>query len=188
MILHMQNRIRFSYAPTLLCYLAILLLIVPLRLLIAAIISAVTHELFHILALRFLCVPIDEVYIGLRGAKISTQPMTQKQELFCALAGPIGGILLIPFYRWIPAISLCAFAQSLYNLLPLYPTDGGRVLRCCAHLLLPDKDAHVFTCGLEILTLSMIVAVSIYGSFWLHLGIIPLLFAFSVLLQSTWRK
>jgi len=184
MILHNQNRIRISYAPTLFCYLAILLLIVPLRLLLAAIISAVTHELFHILAIRFLGLPINEIHIGPRGARISTQPMTQEQELICALAGPLGGILLIPFYRWIPAISLCAFVQTLYNLLPLYPTDGGRVLQCCAYLLLPEKHAHRFTWGLEIVTLSMIVAASIYGSFWLRLGIIPLLFAFSVLLQS----
>lgn len=188
MILHKQNRVHFSYAPMLFCYLAILLLFVPLRLLFAAIVSAATHELFHILALRFLCVPINEIYIGPRGARISTQPMTQKQELFCALAGPIGGILLVPFYRWIPAISLCAFAQTLYNLLPLYPTDGGRVLQCCAYLLLPEKHARRVTWGLEIVTLSMIVAASIYGSFWLRLGIIPLLFAFSVLLQSARRK
>lgn len=188
MILHKQNKVHFSYTPTLFCYLAILLLIVPLRLLLAAIISAVTHELFHILALRLLRVPINEIYIGLRGAKISTQPMTQKQELICALAGPIGGILLILFYRWIPAISLCAFVQTLYNLLPLYPTDGGRALQCCAYLLLPEKYAHRFTWGLEIVTLSMILAASIYGSFGLHLGIIPLLFAFSVLLQSARRK
>ena len=188
MILQKQNRVHLSYAPTLFCYLAILLLIVPLRLLLAAIISAVTHELFHILAIRCLRIPINEIYIGLRGARISTQPMTQRQELFCALAGPIGGILLVPFYRWIPAVSLCAFAQTLYNLLPIYPTDGGRVLQCCAYLLLPEKHAHRFTWGLEIVTLSMIVAASIYGSFWLRFGIIPLLFAFSVLLQSTRRK
>lgn len=183
-----QNSIRFSYAPTLFCYLAMLLLIVPLRLLIAAIISAVTHELFHILALRWMCVPINAIHIGLCGAKISTQPMTQKQELFCSLAGPAGGILLIPLYRWIPVISLCAFAQSLYNLLPLYPTDGGRVLRCCSCLLLPDKYANQLICVLEILTLSMIVAIGLYSSFWLHLGIIPVLFAFSVLLRSAKGK
>ncbi len=188
MIQYQRNSMRLSYSPVLFCYLAILLLIVPFRLLIAAIMSAAVHELFHILAIRLMHVPMNAIHIGVRGAEISTQSMTEKQELFCALAGPVGGLLLLPLYRWIPAISLCAFVQSLYNLLPLYPTDGGRVFRCCANLLLSKKDARRLVFLTEALTVSAILAICIYGSFWLHLGIIPLIFGVSVLLRFARNK
>ncbi len=188
MIQCLRNSIRFSYSPILFCYAAILLLIVPFRLLLAAIISAAVHELFHIFAIRLMRISINAIHIGVRGTEISTQPMTEKQELLCALAGPIGGFLLFLFYRWIPAISLCAFVQSLYNLLPLYPTDGGRALQCCTNLLLSKKNADRFLYVTEILTVSAILAIGFYGSFWLHLGIIPLLFALSVLLRFSKNK
>lgn len=188
MIRRQRNRIRISFSPILFGYIAILLLIVPLRLLLAAGISAAVHELFHIFAIRLMGISVNSINFGVRGTEISTQPMTEKQELVCAMAGPAGGILLLPFYRWIPAISLCAFVQSLYNLLPLYPTDGGRVLRCGVNLFLSETNANMVIYVAEIFTLSTILAISLYGTFWLHFGIIPLIFALSILLQSAKRK
>lgn len=188
MIQRQRNRIHFSYSPILFWYAAILLLIVPFRLLLAAIFSAAVHELFHIFAIRLMRMHVNAIHIGVRGAEISTQVMTEKQELICALAGPVGGFLLLPLCRWIPTISLCAFAQSLYNLLPLYPTDGGRAVKCCTNMLLSPKAAYRFRYITETMTISAILAICFYGSFWLRLGIIPLLFAFSVLLRFSKNK
>lgn len=182
-----HGNIQFSVSKILYIYLALLLLIIPLRLIFAAVVSAIIHELFHIAAIRLMKIPIYSIHIGVRGAVIETQTMNERQELLCALSGPVGGLLLLLLVRWIPVIALTAAVQSLYNLLPLYPTDGGRVLQCSARLLWPVIASRIVYIT-EVITLSVIVAFSVYGSVWLRLGIIPAAFAASLLLRTAKRK
>ncbi len=188
MTLSRYNKIQVSFSRSLYIYFALLLLMIPVRLLFALAISAAVHELFHIAAIRLMKIRINSIYIGIRGARIDAQPMTERQELLCALSGPMGGFVLLLLFRWIPVIALTGAIQSLYNLLPLYPTDGGRVLQCAAKLLLPDRIVDMIVFVTEIATLSAIVAFGVYGSVWLRLGIIPAAFAISLLLRSAKRK
>ena len=188
MIHSKSDNVRFTYAPSVLLYGAVLLLIVPIRLLLAAAISAAVHEFFHILAMCFLNVRINEIQVGIRGVKICSQSMTQKEELVCAISGPAGGLLLFLCGRWMPVIGLCGLVQTCYNLIPLYPTDGGRVMHCAAEMLFPAKVAKRLVYAVEVGTLSVIVAACIYGTVFLRLGIIPMVFAASLLLRSAGRK
>ncbi len=188
MTLSRYNKVQVSFSRSLYVYFALLLLMIPVRLFFAVAVSAAVHELFHIAAIRLMKIRINSIYIGIRGARIETQPMTDQQELLCALSGPIGGFMLLLLFRWMPVIALTGTIQSLYNLLPLYPTDGGRVLQCAAKLLLPDRIADKIVLVAEIATLSAIVAFGVYGSLWLRLGIIPAAFAISLLLRSARRK
>lgn len=176
----------FSVSGNFYVYLALLLLIVPLRWLLASMMSAGVHEVFHLLALRLMGVPVYGLQIRPQGAKIQTGPMTDKQEMFCALAGPIGGLCLLPAVRWMPAVCLCAAFQSLYNLLPVYPADGGRALRCGLRLLLPEGCAKRLCGMVEIMTLVALLLTGLYGTCRLRLGIMPLLIAAAILWE--WRK
>ena len=114
--------------------------------------------------------------------------MKPSYELVCALAGPAGGLLLLLLLRWMPVIALTGAVQSMYNLLPIYPTDGGRALRCGVQLLWPDKTAHKISYIIETVALSFIIAFCVYGSVCLRLGIIPILFGASLLLRSAKSK
>ena len=51
------------------------------------------------------------------------------QEFLSAMAGPAAGFLLVLLFPWFPRIAFSALVQSLFNLLPIYPFDGGRVIR-----------------------------------------------------------
>lgn len=108
---------------------ALLLLTLPFPWLISAIAAAVIHELFHIGALYLLKAPPVAIRIGFRGTVIRTPPMDPKETLLCAAAGPFGSLLLLFLIHVFPRLAICAAVQGLYNLLPVYPLDGGRILR-----------------------------------------------------------
>ena len=67
--------------------------------------------------------------MGAFGASIETGYMTPAAELLCAAAGPIGSISMLLTIRKFPILGLLGLAQGIFNLLPIYPLDGGRILR-----------------------------------------------------------
>ena len=169
---------RIAVTSGLYFFLALLILLVPLRWLLAMAISVAVHELCHMAAICAFCIPIHSVRIGIGGATIQTQGMSLWQELVCSLAGPLGGLLLLPLARWFPVTAICAAFHSLYNLLPVYPYDGGRALLCGTRLLLPDKWAGWICRSVECACLAGVGILGIYGTFVLKLGFFPLVFSF----------
>lgn len=117
---------------------ALAILILPLNWVLAGIIAAGFHELCHCLMVKVMGGRVWEFRIGVGGAVMETSPMSTGRELLCVLAGPLGGILLMLFYRWIPRVAICAGLQSAFNMLPIYPLDGGRALGGLVELL-PGK-------------------------------------------------
>ena len=159
-----------------------MLLMLPLQWVMAAILAAAVHELFHMLALCVCGVKIHRLRIGAFGTKIDVGAMPFHKEMICALAGPIGGFVLLLFSRWLPRVAVCGAIHSLYNLLPLYPMDGGRVLRCVIQLLCPSKADSAFL-RLQIIFLVIITVLGIYACLFMGLGLMPLLFV-----AVLWRK
>ena len=123
-----KSQIPISFTPPFLLVLAISLLIIPLKWLLSWLFTALVHELFHYGALCICRSSVLSVTVGFGGARICTEPLSEWKECFCALAGPVGGLLLLVFAPVAPTLAVCAFFQSVYNLLPIYPMDGGRVL------------------------------------------------------------
>ena len=110
-------------------YLAFLVVFMPLRLVFAWLIAAAVHELFHYIPLCIFRVSVTRFTLGFRGAVMRTEAMQPWQELVSAFCGPVGGLFLLIFRRWIPLVAACALVQTIFNMLPLYPLDGGRVIR-----------------------------------------------------------
>lgn len=114
------------------------LLILPLKLLCAAFLAAAVHEGCHLMALKLCHAGVQRIRIGLGGARIEASPLPPLQELLCALAGPVGSFLCLLPCRWFPLLALCGLTQGLFNLLPVYPLDGGRILYCICNLTVPQ--------------------------------------------------
>ena len=156
-------------------YLAVLLLLLPLDWLIALSISAAVHELFHLVAIRILGLRVYSIKIGPFGARIYTEPMEPAKELVCALAGPLGGFILLLVAKWIPMTALCAVFQSLYNLLPVYPSDGGRAMHCLIHLLAPPRWATSICTIADRMILALLAMILICFTIQFRIGLLPML-------------
>lgn len=102
--------------------------------------SVALHELGHALAARRYGYATDRITLYPFGGVASIQfiPQNPTQELVIALAGPmVNAVLfvgLLPLYLltgWTPLLWLLVInlMLGLFNLVPAFPMDGGRVLR-----------------------------------------------------------
>lgn len=127
---------------------AFLLMFLPIQWVVAMVLAGAIHEICHIAAMRLLDVRIDRVSVGVRGAVIETEPMSPDKELICAIAGPLGSAALLLTARWFPRLAVCGVVHCIYNLLPLIPMDGGRVLRSMIFLLFrPGRSERLWCCS-----------------------------------------
>ena len=118
---------------------------------------------------------------------LETEFGTPAKEALCALAGPLGSILLLLFFHWIPGISICALVQGLYNLIPVYPLDGGRLVRSLLQILVKNgKQSSVMTC-IEAGSMLIMVILSLYCLIVLQLGYLPLIFV-SILFYRVFQR
>lgn len=162
-------------ASWLLFTLALGLLVLPIWWVFAAMLAALWHEACHYFVLRLCDGQALSLKAGVTGAVMEVRFPGAAQEFFCALAGPVGSLLLLFFSRWLPRTAICAGFQGLYNLLPIYPLDGGRALRCLSDLYLPFEIGQKICVWLEKLCIIAIVVLSLFGCFMMHLGLMPIL-------------
>jgi Zn-dependent protease len=102
--------------------------------------SVVVHELGHALVARRLGVRISEIELHFFGgaAKMIDMPRSPGHEIAIAAAGPavslalagvgygLAGLLGVEVFALIGAVNA---VLGLFNLLPAFPSDGGRILR-----------------------------------------------------------
>lgn len=181
-------KLQVNFSGITLLYAAALLLILPLKWVFAVVFSALFHELCHYLAVGFVNGSVYGVAVSHQGAVMNTCNLTKKQEFFCVLAGPAGSILLFFCYPWIPRISLCAGIQGIFNLLPVYPLDGGRVFRIILSYLMPDRIAEKLFRSIEIITIILTFGAGCFCSVQLNSGISPLLLTLLLVFRALPEK
>lgn len=167
---------------------AVLLLILPLDWLLAAVIAATVHELCHLFAIKAVGCRIRSLTVGSGGAVMETEAMSRGRELICALAGPAGSLVLLLFVRWIPRIALCAAVQGIFNLLPVFPLDGGRAVRCGAEMLFKGERAGKIVRFLESACMTAILLAGITLTLVYRFGLVPVLFALILTVKAILRK
>ena len=151
-----------------LCFLlALMLILLPLPWVLGAALAAAVHELFHAVAIFLLKGNIYALHLGAGGIRMETTPMPPDRELMAAIAGPFGSVLLVLLAPWLPRTAACAAIHCVYNLLPLFPLDGGRMLQNLFLLLLPaDRAVNAFDILQHIVRVSLWVLCFVAGLRW----------------------
>lgn len=168
-------------------FLGLLFLSLPLQWIVAVAISIAVHEFCHYAAVRICGGQVYSLYISISGLKMQTSSLSAGKELFCALAGPMGGFLLFAASLRFPRLALCALTHSVFNLLPCRPMDGGRAVENLLVLLYPRSGARIFL-WLERVLYAAVVLVCVWASLVLKLGIFPLFVAGWILAKSEFMK
>lgn len=121
--------------------------------------SVIVHEYFHALAARFYGFKTEAIVISLIGGIAFVnlnRKLTLKESLVIIGAGPFSNMLivLISFILLVSVVSFPLIAHSLayitiiniymglFNLLPAYPMDGGRLLYAALGSIMSDVKAR----------------------------------------------
>lgn len=153
------------------------------------------HELGHAIAAQKLGIPVRSITLTAVGgvASISDTYMSPKQEVWITVAGPavnvVIGLLLLPFVfpltlsdvpnwettdylRFIFIINLIIL---IFNSVPIYPMDGGRIVKALTQLLVNNKVALFNVLGLNLVLGVLVVYFFLSKGNFIASGLITLI-------------
>lgn len=138
----------------------------------ALLIAVVIHELGHAAALYVFGAEIKSLRFDISGLCMSYCGLSGRASEFVALlSGPLAGLVFAYLFskigreyssEFLLISSGFGFILSVYNLLPILPLDGGRMLRCVLGSILPNDKADRLC---KIIGRTLTIALALLGVF-----------------------
>ena len=141
--------------------LAVYLLTLPKasEIIVFGLLGAVTHEAGHLIAFVITGSKPKSISVSLCGIRLepSGKILSRRKELFTLIAGPLFNLFMAIIFWKIQTAAFINLALMMFNLCPVSPLDGGRILS----LYLPPKLCRV----LSTVFLAICIAVGAYLAF-----------------------
>lgn len=107
---------------------------------IALVAILVFHEYGHLRAMKRFGIPTKGMYLipFVGGLAVGDKPHSRWQDIYISLMGPVFGLIMtVVFYiaylitggHFVGLVASTSALINLFNLLPVYPLDGGRVVK-----------------------------------------------------------
>ena len=171
------EKLWITVRPEIIIVVAFALLLIPWKWVLSWITATAVHELFHYISIRLVGCKVWQIDIGSDGAYMKTQLDRPWKEFVSAIAGPIGSLSLALTSCITPRIAVCGYLQFLINLIPVYPNDGGRILKVIIEKWLPSMTAKRLLSLLNNLICVLSIFVGTYVSVGYKMGFLPILAA-----------
>ncbi len=182
--------------PATFLFFIILLLTGYISVIIPYVIAVTLHELGHAYVAKKLGYNLDKIWILPFGACLSFEDFSfnPKDEIKIAFAGPIVNLILLLFVMtlwWINPITyvytytfaIANFSIAFFNLLPVYPLDGGRVLTGILRLQYKPKKVYKIACFLNYI-FSLIFLILFIISIFTHINFTLCLVSISLFVST----
>ena len=157
-------------------FMAIFLLTRQIKIYAILMLFAFIHELGHLIAGVSLGLKVNNIKIAPYGFSIEfkepnkTSNMSSK-KLIIALAGPLTNLLIIgiiyifsylkKIYSWnLENLIYANILIFIFNMLPIYPLDGGRIIKQIIEICMGKKEANIYTQKISYITIILLTMVT----------------------------
>ena len=158
-------------------------------------IFAFIHELGHLLAGILMGLKAKGIDIMPFGVSINFEDYSNKyiaKKIIIAMAGPLVNIIIVilgVYNNWEEEIIYSNILIGLFNLIPLYPLDGGRILKYIMQLATNSKEAEMMTYKLSNILIIILTLISSIGILFIqNIGIVLILAYLWVLIIQENKK
>lgn len=172
-----MKRCHIEIGPDFLVGLCLCVLLLPLKWVVAWVIAAAVHECFHLLAVKLLGGCVEQISVRIFGAQIRVELDGKLRRVISILAGSIGGLCLLILANIFPRVAICGLLQSAFNLLPIYPLDGAKVLLGVLESIFGEERGTNICRIISHTAMVLIILITLYCGIVLKLGYLPLLVA-----------
>lgn len=130
---------------------------------------AFIHEIGHLIAGISLGLKVKAINIMPFGVSINFEDYSNKyiiKKIIIALAGPLTNLIIVILgmcNKWEEDIIYANILIGMFNLIPLYPLDGGRILKYILQLTSNPKEAEMVTYKLSNTLIIILTLISSIG-------------------------
>lgn len=177
----MQFKIKNTKVTVSFTFFALIIILISIdktEFLYESIIFAIAHEIGHIISLKFFRVNIEEFKISLFGGNIkilNNNKIKYFQSAIISFSGPLVNLFFCVFFyifnsffefKFIYNIFVINLVLAIFNLLPFYNFDGGKILSSILLIFLNEKTVNI------ILTITSIIVLIPFSYFAIYIFIL----------------
>ena len=178
---------RLEITPGFIAALCLFCLADQQNLLLPLLAALAAHETGHLIAIRLQGARVYLLRLGFLDARIVCSTLGYRQEAIAALAGP--GVSLLScalFRRQAPDFAAISLLLGLFNLLPVWPLDGGRAVRAMLGLRMSLARAERVSRQMSIAICTLGLAGTTLCALRFEMGMGPVLLWCVVLARLLW--